>query len=218
MDLGAHGTDDKGGMALSFKQQAFITEYLRDFNATQAAIRAGYSERTAQEQGSRLLSNVMVAGEIKRRVSEKAMTADEVMLRLSEQARADLGIFFKLVEEWTYYPLPSYDVVDAKEVDILDEDGNPTGEKKISYWVRHVVVDLEKVMDPRYSHLLHKFSDSPKNGVGVEIYNKQTALQTLAKIHGLAVDKAEVSATIDVGPALDRALKRIYGDNGGTGT
>ncbi|MFA9203068.1 MAG: terminase small subunit, partial [Flavobacteriales bacterium] len=40
------------------KQQRFIDEYLIDFNATQAAIRAGYSSDTAKQQGSRLLSNV----------------------------------------------------------------------------------------------------------------------------------------------------------------
>lgn len=49
---------------LTDKQQRFVAEYLIDLNATQAAIRAGYSEKTAQEQGSRLLSNVMVAAAI----------------------------------------------------------------------------------------------------------------------------------------------------------
>ena len=47
-------------MALTDKQQRFVEEYLVDLNAMQAAIRAGYSERMAQEQSSRLLSNVMV--------------------------------------------------------------------------------------------------------------------------------------------------------------
>lgn len=41
-------------------QQRFVQEYLLDLNAKQAAIRAGYSKRTAQEQSSRLLSNVKV--------------------------------------------------------------------------------------------------------------------------------------------------------------
>lgn len=45
---------------LTPRQQRFVDEYLIDLNATQAAIRAGYSERTAQEQSSRLLSNAMV--------------------------------------------------------------------------------------------------------------------------------------------------------------
>ena len=46
--------------SLTPKQQAFVDEYQRDRNATQAAIRAGYSPKTAQPASSRLLSNVMV--------------------------------------------------------------------------------------------------------------------------------------------------------------
>lgn len=57
------------------KQQRFVQEYVKDFNATQAAIRAGYSERTAQEQGSRLLSQVMVQEAIDERRAEVATAA-----------------------------------------------------------------------------------------------------------------------------------------------
>lgn len=45
---------------LTDQQELFCKEYIIDLNATQAAKRSGYSEKTAQEQGSRLLSNVMV--------------------------------------------------------------------------------------------------------------------------------------------------------------
>ena len=55
------GKDD-----LTPKQQAFSREYLVDFNATQAAIRAGYSEKTANEQAARLLVNVSVQAEIQK--------------------------------------------------------------------------------------------------------------------------------------------------------
>ncbi len=51
-------------MALTAKQARFVEEYLIDLNATQAAIRAGYSERTANQQGARLLVNVKVAAAI----------------------------------------------------------------------------------------------------------------------------------------------------------
>jgi phage terminase small subunit len=47
-------------MALTAKQQRFVDEYLIDLNATQAAIRAGYSKKTADQQASRLLTNVKV--------------------------------------------------------------------------------------------------------------------------------------------------------------
>lgn len=49
---------------LTAKQQAFCEEYMVDLNATQAAIRAGYSAATAQEQSSRLLSKVMVKAHV----------------------------------------------------------------------------------------------------------------------------------------------------------
>lgn len=47
------------------RQKLFVTEYLIDFNATQAAIRAGYSEKTARSQGQRLLTNVDIKNVIK---------------------------------------------------------------------------------------------------------------------------------------------------------
>lgn len=75
-------------MALSAKRRAFVEEYLRCWNATEAAKRAGYSDQTAISQGSRLLTNVDVQAYIAQRLKEKAMTADEVLQRLGDQARA----------------------------------------------------------------------------------------------------------------------------------
>lgn len=57
-------------MALTTKQQKFADEYLIDLNATQAAIRAGYSSKTAEQQGSRLLSNAKVRAYIDERMAE----------------------------------------------------------------------------------------------------------------------------------------------------
>jgi phage terminase small subunit len=47
-------------MALTGKQKLFVNEYLVDLNATQAAMRAGYSEKTARSQGQRLLTKADV--------------------------------------------------------------------------------------------------------------------------------------------------------------
>lgn len=75
-------------MALTAKQHRFVAEYLVDLNATQAAIRAGYSPKTAQEQGSRLLSNVMVAAAVEAAQRERAgrtgITQDYVLAKLRE--------------------------------------------------------------------------------------------------------------------------------------
>lgn len=177
------------------KWRLFIDEYFKlNLNGTRAylAVYSTQSENAAAVEASRLLRKPNVKAEIERRLKEHQMESDEVLFGLTQQARADLGIFFKLVEEWTFYPLPSYDIIDAKEV--IDDSDPDSPKRKISYWVRHVVIDLDKIIDPRYSHLLHKFSDSPKNGLGIEIYNKQTALQTLAKINGLIIDKHDITS------------------------
>lgn len=51
-------------MALTAKHERFVGEYLIDLNATQAAIRAGYSERTAYSSGQRLLKSVEVSAAV----------------------------------------------------------------------------------------------------------------------------------------------------------
>ena len=69
--------------SLTAKQQAFIQEYLLDWNATQAAIRAGYSKATAKQQGSRLLTNVDVAtavAELKKELLESMGVTQEGVL------------------------------------------------------------------------------------------------------------------------------------------
>lgn len=45
---------------ITLQQKLFALEYIKDFNATQAAIRAGYSKKTAYSQGQRLLKNVVI--------------------------------------------------------------------------------------------------------------------------------------------------------------
>lgn len=79
---------------LTPKQRAFADEYLIDLNATQAATRAGYSEKTACEQGSRLLSNVKVKSYIEKRIKDREMrteiTQDRVLQELARIAFFDI--------------------------------------------------------------------------------------------------------------------------------
>lgn len=191
------------------KWRLFVDEYFKfNLNATRAyrAVFSTNNDNTAAVESSRLLRKPNVKAEIERRLKESQMEADEVLYSLTQQARGDLGEFFKIVEEWTFYPLPSYDIIDAKEVEDDTDPDNPV--KRTSYWVRHIALDMDKVIDPRYSHLLHKFSDSPKNGLGIEIYNKQTALQTLAKVHGLIIDRSDITSKGEAINAPDERFDR----------
>ena len=76
---------------LTLKQRRFIEEYLIDFNATQAAIRAGYSEKTAYSVGHENLSKPEIKSEIDRlttQMTEKAIVTKEMVLQgLLDEAR-----------------------------------------------------------------------------------------------------------------------------------
>lgn len=66
------------------KQKRFVQEYLIDLNATQAAIRTGYSKRTAGEQASRLLADVRIAAAVKagqQKIAEKLEVTAEMVVR-----------------------------------------------------------------------------------------------------------------------------------------
>ncbi|MBB3928788.1 phage terminase small subunit [Sphingobium jiangsuense] len=92
------------------KQQRFVEEYLIDLNATQAAIRAGYSAKTASSQGERLLRNADIqkaVTEAKQARSEKTgIDAAWVLARLGHELTADLADLYdeqgalKPVHEW----------------------------------------------------------------------------------------------------------------------
>ena len=75
------------------KQQRFVDEYLIDLNATQAATRAGYSPRTANEQGARLLANVSVRSAIEKAQADRGArhkaTADVVLREIQRMAMFD---------------------------------------------------------------------------------------------------------------------------------
>jgi len=75
---------------LTPKQERFVAEYLIDLNATQAAIRAGYAVKTANREGSRLLSNVDIANAIaagaQQRIQKAEVTAQDVIDGLYREA------------------------------------------------------------------------------------------------------------------------------------
>ncbi|WP_339119187.1 terminase small subunit [Halomonas sp. BMC6] len=83
----------KEAVALTARQSRFVDEYLIDLNAKQAAIRAGYAERSAEVTASRLLSNAKVAAAIQERMGARSertdITADKVLQRWWEIATAD---------------------------------------------------------------------------------------------------------------------------------
>jgi len=75
-------------MALTDKQEMFCREYLIDLNATQAAIRAGYSEKTANEQGAQNLAKLSIQNRI-----------SDLKLQRNEQVNIDAAYVLKRLVE-----------------------------------------------------------------------------------------------------------------------
>lgn len=114
---------------LTPKQQRFVEEYLKDLNATQAAIRAGYSAKTAVQQGPRLLTFVGVAAAISAAIQARSqktgIDAEWVLRRLHAEAEADLA-------------------------DLYDEQGNLRHPKDWpAVWRKGLVAGVETFMVPK---------------------------------------------------------------------
>jgi phage terminase small subunit len=93
--------------ALTPKQERFVLEYLKDLNGKQAAIRAGYSPKTAEVQASRLLSNVKVSEFVKAQMDERAeeikLDAQYVLKNLqkvAERCMQAVPVLEKVDGEW----------------------------------------------------------------------------------------------------------------------
>ena len=81
------------------KQERFVQEYLVDLNATQAATRAGYSPKTANEQGARLLANASILAAIAaakaKRADRTEITADRVLQELAKIGFANMADYMR---------------------------------------------------------------------------------------------------------------------------
>ena len=98
---------------LTVKQQAFVAEYLVDLCGAQAAIRAGYSENTATEQASRLLTNVKVAAAIA-----------EAQAKRAERTEVSQDYVLNNLVEVVERCMQKRPVCNAKGEQVNDEDGN----------------------------------------------------------------------------------------------
>lgn len=90
-------------MALQEKQRRFAEEYIVDLNASQAAIRAGYSEKTAGQIGSRLLKNVEVQEAVKKAKEKRAkrleITQDRVLTEMAKLAFSNMLDYVSIVSD-----------------------------------------------------------------------------------------------------------------------
>lgn len=139
---------------LTPKQARFVDEYLIDLNATQAAIRAGYSDKTAHVQGPRLLEYAGVRSAIETKRSERSqktgIDAAWLLERLSQEAVADINDLYddsgaiKPVKEWPLIWRQGL-VAGIKHTEVKDHEGNRTGEVIVDVKISDRVRRLELI-------------------------------------------------------------------------
>lgn len=80
------------------KERRFIDEYMIDLNATQAAIRAGYSKKSARQIATEILSKPSIKSEIEKRLKALQLDADGTKSIVSKIAKSNANRYLKVVE------------------------------------------------------------------------------------------------------------------------
>ena len=169
---------------LTARQAMFVSEFCVDGNATQAAIRAGYSAKTARQQGALNMANAAIASEIAKaqtkRLERNDVTAERVLQELARVAFLDVRKL--LNDDGTMKPLSELDDDTAATIagielsEIRDGEGTPIG-------------------------VLKK----------IKIADKLVALDKLARNLGLLQDKLKISGDAE-NPVL-MLIQRIQGSS-----
>lgn len=161
-------------MALNVKQRRFVDEYLIDLNATQAAIRAGYSERRASEIAYQLLQKTTVQEYLTERRADlekrTEITQDKVLAELAKIGFADI----RNALAW------------GPEVMVVDE---LTGETAVSNGV--ALIPSGKIDDDTAS-AISEISQTAQ-GIKIKMHDKRAALVDIGRHLGMFKDKVEVT-------------------------
>ena len=175
-------------MALSDKQRIFVSEYLKDFNATRAAIAAGYSPKTARAIGSENLTKP----DIKSLVSEGIMSREEVLLGITDIARGDMADLMTVTTAGFTLELMIKDPVSGKMV------VNP--KTKL----------IKKIKQKVTTYLAKKEDEDDREVIEteLELYSAHEAFRDMGKFHGLFVDRSE-NLNVDTSTLTDEQIDRL---------
>lgn len=174
-------------VGLAAKQQTFIREYLVDMNGTQAAIRAGYSPKTANEQASRLLANVNVKEALaeawREKIKRADINADDVLRLITRAAFADIRDFVEWGRGDDQIQIKPSSEIDGQLVTEISE------ERKT-------------------------FPDFTETNRKVKMVNKEAMIKLLAQHFGLADARVKLDVTTSLADVLGKAWAAEQGEDG----
>jgi phage terminase small subunit len=165
---------------LTPKQQSFCEEYLIDKNATQAAIRAGYSEKTAYSIGNENLSKPEIMAFLDQAIAAQSkrtlITADRVLEEIAKLA------FFNME-------------------DVLDDTG---AMKPLNTWSRDSLATVQELTDDT----LRSEGEAVLMRRKVKLSDKKANLELLGRHLKLFTDKVESTVNVSLADLSDDELMR----------
>jgi phage terminase small subunit len=175
---------EKNDGALTPQQELFCQEYVKDLNGKNAALRAGYAETSAQTQSSRLISNVKVQQRITELNNKKLKTvkvdAETILSELLKLATSDIRKLF-------------------------NENG---GLLPPSQWPDDIAPAVASIQVDE----LFDYDKGEKYQVGVtkkvKLWDKNAALDKLAKHLGLLIEKVELSGKVTLEDLVNGSFKK----------
>lgn len=160
--------EEEKEVKLTRKQQVFVDEYLKSFNATKAAELAGYSEKTAYSIGWENLRKPEIAAAIQERLDEVHMSADEALKLTADIARGDIGEL-----------LDNNGLLDIR---LAKNNGKTKLLRKIK---QKTVTRIGKTDDD---------DDVEVTEIEFEMYPADSALEKILKVHGKFTDRVDVTS------------------------
>lgn len=174
-------------MALTPKQTLFVAEYLANgMNAKQAAIASGYSEKSAEVEGSRLLRNAKVAAELKRkqkpRLDRLEITAERVLRELALLGFSNMMDYMRINAEG------------FADIDLS------TLTRDQAAAIQEISVDMTGGSGDGKRELVPRMK--------FKLANKRDSLELLGKNLKLFTDKVELSGSVGLADVIAEARKR----------
>lgn len=167
---------------LTPKQRAFVREYLIDLNATQAAIRAGYSEKTAYSIGEENLRKPEIAAAIetamKNRAERTDITADRILKELAKIGFADIRKAIK----W-------------QGTLVTEEDNSDGGDTLVikNVVTNNVTLISSEEIDDETAAAISEISQNSTGGIKLKLHDKRAALVDMGKHLGMFTEKVQLS-------------------------
>lgn len=183
---------------LTAKQRAFVREYLIDLNATQAAIRAGYSEDTAGAIGAENLKKPQIADAVSAAMNLRAkrteITADRVLTELAKIGFADI----RKAVRWDSALVTEEDNPDGGDINVI---------KRIV--TNQVQLVSSEDIDDETAAAISEISQNASGGVKIKLHDKKGALVDLGRHLGLFTDKLEHSGEVGHVHKIERKIVSV---------